>query len=159
MAISRRAYGGEMSTTLDGIKATGSVAVTPPVVFYKGTSTFDCDCITTSGDVHVSIALPVGPQLSSIPLQSITWNRPSPPILFSVNDADTPIQDVKTTASAVNKKLIPDTGVIVQGSLTGRAITLIPAANRAGTTTVIVTATDGKNTATTSFTVSVLRRR
>lgn len=123
-----------------------------------GSMQAEIECVTTSGNVSVTSTASVGPQLSVIPNKTIQWNKVSAPIPFTVTDEDTAIENVSTTAHAVDKVLLPDTGIIVSGTSTGRSLTIRPANNRSGSTSVSVIAHDGQHIAVSKFTVTVSRR-
>lgn len=80
-----------------------------------------------------------------------------PLINFTVGDDLTPAGQLKVTASASNKTLIPDAGgIFLGGSGAARTMLITPAAGKDGTSLVIVTVTDADGVSTsTSFTVTV----
>ncbi|MBN2508146.1 MAG: immunoglobulin domain-containing protein [Verrucomicrobia bacterium] len=61
---------------------------------------------------------------------------------FTVADSETPPGDLVVTASSANPELLPPAGLILGGAGATRTLDLVPATNRAGTTTVTLTVRD-----------------
>jgi uncharacterized repeat protein (TIGR01451 family) len=96
------------------------------------------------------------PTLSTIANQTTPEDTPLGPISFNVRDAETAVGSVTVTAASSNPVLLPDANITITGSTTNRNITLLPATNQVGTTTITLTANDGAFGATnTSFNLTV----
>ena len=59
------------------------------------------------------------------------------------------------TGTSSNQTLIPNANIVLAGSGTSRTVTVAPAANRNGTSTITLTVSDGTMNATTTFLVTV----
>ncbi|MBI3852514.1 MAG: hypothetical protein HY298_19830, partial [Verrucomicrobia bacterium] len=113
-------------------------------------------------EIQADMNTPVGenppslaPTISDIPDQVTTVNTPSPAIPFTVNDADTPVSNLTLSAGSTNPTLVPTNNVVFGGSESNRTVTVTPAANQTGVATITVTVSDGTNSASDSFAVTV----
>jgi hypothetical protein len=95
------------------------------------------------------------PAISDIPDQSTPANTPTPAISFGVSDVDTPVEDLTVTAESSNTALVPAGNIVVGGSGANRTLTITPATNQFGTTIITVRVSDGVQTASDSFTLTV----
>ncbi len=93
------------------------------------------------------------PVISEIPAQQTNEDVRLADIAFTVTDPDS--QPVSVSVSSSDPMLLPASGLQLSGSGSSRTLSIMPAANRFGTATVNVTATDGLATTTRSFTVTV----
>jgi subtilisin-like proprotein convertase family protein len=98
---------------------------------------------------------PAAPTIGDIPDQATTINTTTAAIPFSVNDADTPATSLTLSGSSSNPTLVPDGTIVFGGSGTSRTVTVTPAANQTGTTTITVTVSDGALTASDTFVLTV----
>ena len=69
-------------------------------------------------------------------------------IAFTVGDVETASGDLDMTGSSNNPTLVPDANIVFGGSGTDRTVTVTPAANQSGTTTITLTVTDADGGAT-----------
>ena len=99
--------------------------------------------------------LGVPPSISSIPDQIVLEDASTGPLAFTVDDLDTGTTTLTISALTSNETLVPETNVVWSGSGPNRAVTITPAANQTGTTTLTLTVTDGRLFATTEFLLSV----
>jgi len=75
---------------------------------------------------------------------------------FTVGDTETPAGDLNVTATSSNTTLVPKGNLVLGGSGADRTLTITPAANQFGTTTITLTVTDGAGqTATDTFVLTV----
>jgi hypothetical protein len=96
------------------------------------------------------------PTISSIANQSVQLGQSLGIIGFTIGDQGTPVADLRLTATSSNTQLVPTTGIFFGGSGANRTVLISPAADQTGTSTIIITVTDGSGkTASTSFTVTV----
>lgn len=111
----------------------------------------------TATRVFVVTVTPVDddPTISVIPDQTIAEDGSTGPIPFTVNDEETAASALTIEASSSNTTLVPVANVTVGGSGTNRTITVTPALNQTGTTTISVTVDDGVRTAVREFLVTV----
>jgi hypothetical protein len=130
--------------------AVGSATIT--VTVNDGQSTSN----TTSRSFTVTVN-PVNdaPFISGIPNQTVNQNSQSPAIPFTVQDAETPAASLAVVATSSNPALIPVSQITFSGSGTNRSISLKPAFNQSGTSTITVTVGDGVATASQGFLLTV----
>ena len=105
--------------------------------------------ITTIGSAAAS------PTIADIGSQSTPANTPIVALPFTVNDADTPASSLTLSGSSSNQSLVPNGNIVFGGSGSQRTVTITPAANQTGSTTITVTVSDGVRTATDAFAVTV----
>ena len=75
---------------------------------------------------------------------------------FEVEDRDTPLQDLTLAGRSSNPAVIPDAGILFTGTGSRRAVILSP--RQPGSTTITVSVSDGRASASRSFTVAVTPR-
>ncbi|MEI9863797.1 MAG: hypothetical protein WDN00_04435 [Limisphaerales bacterium] len=116
--------------------------------------------IYVSDGVNVSsttFKLTVGaPTISEIPNQITYSNLPVSGIAFTVGDAEGDSLTFSNASS--NPTLLPANNIIITGSGTNRTVTLIPVTDQTGVSTVTFYLSDGFNTTSTSFVLSVSPR-
>ena len=96
------------------------------------------------------------PTISAIGAQTTTENTAtSPPIAFTINDAETAPGDLRLSATSSITTLVPNSGFSFGGSGTDRTVTITPANNQTGTTMITLTVSDGDETAVSAFQLSV----
>jgi hypothetical protein len=139
---------------LGGSGASRTVTVTP-AAGQQGSGNVT---IFVSDGVNISpmtFTVTVGaPTISAIANQ-ITYSNVAPvgPISFTVGDAE---GDTLTfSKGSSNPTLLPTNNVVVTGSGSTRTVTLTPAADQTGVSTVTLYVSDGFNTNSTSFVLSV----
>jgi hypothetical protein len=94
------------------------------------------------------------PTISNIPNQVTPTNSTLSGIPFTVNDAETP-GSLTVTATSTNTTLLPNANITVVGSGTSRTLTLAPVADQAGVTLITVTVSDGTQSASDTFLLTV----
>ncbi len=98
------------------------------------------------------------PTASSIATQVIDEDSSTGAISFIIGDIDSSLTSLSVSASAADKTLVPDTGIALGVGATSpasRTITVTPAGNQNGQTTITITVSDGQASATSSFTLIV----
>ena len=83
------------------------------------------------------------PNLGSITNLSTWVNTATPPIPFTVSDAETPASNLVVTAKSSNQSIVPDSNILLGGVDTNRAVVLTPARDQMGTTLISLIVTDG----------------
>ncbi len=97
------------------------------------------------------------PVISDIGNISISKNTSSGIINFTVNDAQTPANQLVVSATSSNTALIPNSNIFLGGTGTDRTIQVTPLLNQLGTTTITVTVRDATaGTASDTFLVRVV---
>ena len=104
---------------------------------------------TTSGTPTAS------PTISDIPDESTAVNTATGPIPFTIADSDTPVATLTLSGGSSNPTLVPTANIVFGGSGSNRTVTVTPAASQSGTATITVTVSDGVNTASDSFVLTV----
>lgn len=76
-------------------------------------------------------------------------------VSLQVSDPDSPASAIVLSAVASDPTLLPANGIVFTGTTTSRTLTLTPAPNRFGSTTVTVTASDGVISSMQTFLLTV----
>jgi hypothetical protein len=113
---------------------------------------------STPATVSITIS-PVNdaPTISEIPDQTIPRRSTTGPIEFVVGDVDNSADSLSVSATSSDQNLVPDGNIILGGSGANRTSTVTPADKLVGTTVITVTVSDGVNSTSTSFTLTVTR--
>ncbi len=104
--------------------------------------------------VFDSLTLSSSVSISTIPNQTTSQSMATPPISFTVNP--TSISALSVVAASSNTNLLPIENITFSGTGTNRSVTLLPVSGMSGTSIVTLTASDGVNSASTQFTLTVL---
>ena len=95
------------------------------------------------------------PVISDIVDQTTTEDTPTSAIPFIIGDAETKAGELTLTATSDNETLVPQANIVFGGNDENRTVTITPAAQQSGSTTIIVTVSDGNSAASDTFTVTV----
>lgn len=82
------------------------------------------------------------PTISDIADQTVDTNMSTAALMFTISDLETAAGDLLLSATSSNPSLVTQFGMVFGGSGTDRTITVTPAFNQSGTTTISVTVTD-----------------
>jgi hypothetical protein len=96
------------------------------------------------------------PSLTAIPDQTILANTSTPPLPFSVSDAETPAGQLTVSGHSSNPDLVDSLGMFFGGTGANRSLTITPAREQAGTATITVVVSDGQSSAQRQFQLAVL---
>ncbi len=96
------------------------------------------------------------PSIAAIPDQMVYTNVPVPGIGVAVSDAES--DPLTLTATSSNPDLLPVSGISFSGNGANRTLTLEPAPGQTGVTVVSVSVTDGYNTNSSTFRLTVSPR-
>lgn len=136
------------------IDATALIAgvVTNLVSIVSGAS----DPVANNNTASASIAVNAFPTISLIPSQSTSQAVAASNISFTVSDPETAAAALTLTGDSSNPNLVPVANILFSGTGTARTVTLLPAPNVAGSTTINITVSDGQASASTSFILTVV---
>ncbi|MBL9167368.1 MAG: tandem-95 repeat protein [Verrucomicrobiales bacterium] len=96
------------------------------------------------------------PRISSVPRQTLFEDTPSAPILFTVEDVQTPASALIVSVASSDSSLIPVDGLALGGSGSQRQLIITPSRDRSGTAEISLTVRDSFNTeSVTRFSVTV----
>ena len=95
------------------------------------------------------------PTISAIADQNINEDAATGAIAFTIGDIETSADALTLTRNSSNTTLIPVANVVLAGSGANRTVTITPALNQSGTSTISITVDDGNATATVEFVVTV----
>jgi VCBS repeat-containing protein len=95
------------------------------------------------------------PTITDISNRTINEDANTGAIAFTIGDAETTVSSLSVTTSSSNTTLIPNANVVLGGSGASRTVTVTPAANQFGTSTITINVSDGQLTGTDTFVVTV----
>ncbi|MDY7225341.1 tandem-95 repeat protein [Hyalangium sp. s54d21] len=113
---------------------------------------------TTSTTFTVDVtAVNDTPTLSSVDNQTIAEDSSTGDLAFTVGDVETAADSLTVTTTSSNTALVPNApaSLVLGGSGTSRTLSVVPAANASGSTTITLSVSDGSATTSTTFTVDV----
>lgn len=115
------------------------------------------DGSTTTSDSFDLTVNPVNdrPTLTDILNRTILEDSATLAIPFSISDLETTADSLTVTATSSNETLVPNTNIVLTGIGPNRMLTLTPAANQNGTTTITVHVSDGTVTTSDTFVLTV----
>ncbi|WP_276373831.1 Ig-like domain-containing protein, partial [Chryseolinea sp. H1M3-3] len=88
--------------------------------------------------------------------QTINEGGSTGALTFTVGDIDNAVNTLTVTATSSDETLIPLTGILISGTGASRTVTVTPAANLSGgPVTITLEVSDGADSNTASFTVTV----
>ena len=144
---------------LGGSGANRTVTVTP-ASNQSGNTTItltvsDGSAATSSTFILTVNALNTPPTITKISDQSITANRNTGALTFTVGDLETPAASLIVSGTSSNTTLIPNTNIVFAGSGANRTVTVSPLQTQSGTATITLTVSDGTATASSTFLLTV----
>jgi MYXO-CTERM domain-containing protein len=95
------------------------------------------------------------PTISAIADQAIAENEATSAIGFTIGDTDDGVSALTVSATSSNHALVEDASVVLGGSGANRTVKVTPKANTSGSTNVTIAVSDGTNTTTATFKVTV----
>lgn len=124
------------------------------VVEFGGLANDPCVVLSASKVVEVIVNRP--PTITSITSPGVVCpNTATNAISFTIDDENTPLNNLGLTAVSSNTTLVPNSNIVFSGTGGNRTLVVTPAANQTGTATITVTVTDSYNTtASSSFAVT-----
>jgi hypothetical protein len=95
------------------------------------------------------------PTITDLGNQNTAEDTPLGPIDFVVGDLETPLNNLFVLGTSSNTTLIPNSKVVVTGTGANRQVTITPAANLSGTSTITLRVFDGSTSFADTFDVTV----
>lgn len=146
---------------LGGSDSARTVSVSP-IAGQSGSSiitvTVSDGLLTSSSSFTLTVSVAnTAPTITAIADRWMDSNATSVPIGFTVADGQTAAASLTVTGSSSNASLLPVSGLAFNGTGSNRTISLTPAQDEIGTTTVTLTVSDGSLTSSTSFVLTVNR--
>ena len=147
------------NVVLGGSGNNRTVTITPAANL-SGTTTITLtvsDGVRIATDTFVLTVLAVNdtPTITDVTDKSTNEDTATPAIPFTIGDIETPLASLTVTRSSSNITLVPLANVVLGGSGASRTVTITPAANQNGTSTITLTVSDGTLTATDTFVLTV----
>jgi hypothetical protein len=142
------------------ISATVPITVTP-AANQSGTATFTITVTDANGGsveqgINISVlAVNDAPTISAIASRSINEDGSTGPISFDIGDIDSDVSTLTLNKFSSNPTLAPIGSITFGGSGTARTLTITPTANLSGAANITVTVSDGSNTTSESFILTV----
>jgi hypothetical protein len=109
------------------------------------------DVRSSSKVIKLTVTAGQAPTVSQLQPVTIRKNEDTPIINFTVNDAQTPPNQLTLTGTSSNQQLVPDANIQFGGAGSSRAMIIRPVTDRSGQTTIRVTVRDTDNPANTGF--------
>jgi YVTN family beta-propeller protein/autotransporter-associated beta strand protein len=147
------------NVTVAGTGASRMIQITPRANAF-GTTQISVQAVANGRTTSQSFLLHVNavndePTISAIGAQSVPENTPLAPIAFTVGDIDTDAAELTITASSSNQAVVPDANLTIGGSGATRTIAAMPRTAVRGETIITVTVSDGTDSVSASFTLTV----
>jgi hypothetical protein len=150
------------TVTYTSPNSTGSIAFTP-VTNQFGSATITVtvrDSGTSNNLVTRTFNVTVdqvnqAPTISAITNRVIAVSTSTPAIPFTINDADTPVANLTLSATSDNTGVVPVGSIVFGGTGNNRTVTVTPVFGQTGVANITITVSDGTNTSSTSFQLTV----
>jgi VCBS repeat-containing protein len=95
------------------------------------------------------------PSIGDVADQSTDEDTATDALSFTVGDAETNAESLTFTGSSSNPLLVPESAIVFGGSGVNRTVTVTPATDQFGTTTITLTVSDGTAAASNTFILTV----
>jgi hypothetical protein len=120
------------------------------------TTTFYLDNFSmTNPPAYLQDPVPPAPVISGLVARAIAEDTSTGPIPFTVADVGTPANLLALSVCSSNTRLLPESNILLGGSGMNRTLTLAPAPDETGVSTLFVTADNGQFHATEAFQLTV----
>jgi len=103
----------------------------------------------------VSEAVNTAPTISPIEDQTIDQDSSSDPLAFTVGDAESAPEDLVVSIESDNEALVDAAGMVITGDGADRELVVTPLAGATGSANITISVTDGEETVTESFLLTV----
>jgi len=128
---------------------TGSATIT--VTVSDGTN-------TASSAFTVTVQAPApntAPTISAMGAQTVSSGDATPEIPFTIGDAETAASSLTISGTSSSTTLVPTANIVFGGSGANRTVTVTPASGKTGSATITVKVSDGTNTTSSAFLLTV----
>lgn len=142
------------TTTNQSYTITWTSNIVLPVVDSDGDGVSDGDEAAAGTDPFHSTN--TEPTISEIPDQAIYENTRLTALDLTLGDLESNPSTLTVSGSSSNTALVPNGSIVFAGSGPNRTVSITPAENQAGTSTITVTVSDGTTTASASFVLAVV---
>ncbi len=95
------------------------------------------------------------PTISNMVDRAINEDTSTGPIAFTVGDVETAAGDLTLAATSSDEAVVPGANIVLGGSGADRTVTVTPAANQTGASTIRITVSDGTASASDEFVLTV----
>ena len=95
------------------------------------------------------------PTISNVGNLSTNEDTATAAIPFIVGDIETAAASLAVSGTSSNPALVPNANIVLSGSGSNRTVTLVPAPNQSGTSTITLTVSDGNLSTSDSFVLTV----
>ncbi len=96
------------------------------------------------------------PTISAIANRTILEETSAGPLVFTINDVDTPLASLIVSGTSSNPALVPNGNLVFGGSGSSRTLAVLPAPNQFGVAIITVTVSDGQASANSPFMLTVI---
>jgi len=134
-----------------------SITVTP-LAGQQGSATITVNVSDGANTSFATFQITVGaPAISPIPNQTVLINETLASVPFTISDTESNASTLVVTATSSNPNLVPNApaNLTLNGSDSSQTLTITPLPNTNGVTTITVSVSDGFNTTSTSFVLTV----
>ncbi len=129
--------------------ATGLVTATLEITLTSATETWAYG-VALSGN---GITSP--PTIANLANLTINANSSTGALPFTIGDLDTASTSLTVTGSSSNLTLVPNANIVLGGSGANRTVVITPVTNESGSATITILVSDGVDTASDSFVLTV----
>jgi MYXO-CTERM domain-containing protein len=130
----------------------GDPAFTPPPAQDQRGEARVTNSVIDVGAVEVAA---LSPTITAIGNQTIDEDQSTSAIAFVIDDPDDGIGPLTIEASSSDTALVPNANILLGGVGANRTVTVTPAGNASGMTTITISVSDGTHTTTRDFLVTV----
>lgn len=109
---------------------------------------------TTVTTYALTVTIPQPPTVTAIAAQT-TPEDTAGAVAFTVGDGDTPLDMLAISVTSSNTAVVPVAGLVLSGTGAGRTLTVTPAENQSGASTLTVVVNDGLTSVQAAFVMTV----
>ncbi len=157
--------GSGIFTTAPSISPTGTLTYKPngtagtatvSVSITDDTSVDEAGALTSAAQTFtITLSNNTPPTITDVTNQTINEDSATTALPFTIGDAETAVTALTVTSGSSNTTLVPLANLVLGGSGASRTVTVTPAADQFGTTTITLTVNDGTTSTSDTFDVIV----